>query len=54
MSSIINWSKVSKIITGDPYKIRRNHYENKYQNIVNRIKRVEKALIYFLEKCVKQ
>jgi len=48
--SIINWSEVSRLLTNKRSAIRGDYSRKKYDRIVKRIKRVEKALLYFISK----
>jgi len=50
--TIINWSEVSRLITSDRSAIRSTYTGKKYARVVNRIKRVEKALLWFISYCV--
>ena len=52
MKSIINWSEVSRLLTSDRGAIRSTYNGKRYAKVVNRIKRVEKALIWFIQNCV--
>jgi len=50
--SIINWSEVSRLLTSDRSAIRSTYSGKKYAKVINRIKRVEKALLWFIKRCV--
>jgi len=48
MKSLINWSEVSRLLISDRSQIRSDYSGKKYAKIIARIKRVEKALIWFI------
>ena len=48
--SIINWSEVSRLLTSDRSAIRTTYSGKKYASIINRIKKVEKALLSFINR----
>jgi len=46
--SIINWSEVSRLLTTNRSAIRSSYSGKKYAKVVNHIKKIEKALLWFI------